>query len=124
MKVSKKVKPAINFNSTIVKAIQEKKGEDIVILDLRKIEDSVCDYFIICHADSNIQVRAIADEVTYFVKEKKKERPWHKEGYQTLEWVLLDYVDVVVHIFNKERRSFYDLEDLWSDAKIKSVKSA
>lgn len=107
-------------NSKIIKAIitaiQEKKGENIISLDLRKINEAVADFFIICEAGNQPQIRAIADNVEERVKEKCSENPYHHEGYQKLQWVLIDYVNVVVHIMLPENRRFYKLEDLWSDA--------
>ncbi len=107
---------------TIIEAIQEKKGSEIVLLDLTKIPDAVCKYFVICSADSNTQVKAIAGSVDDDVKKKLKEDAWHKEGFENAEWILLDYVTVVVHIFQTETRSFYNLEKLWADAEIKVIK--
>ncbi len=101
---------------TIIAAIQEKKGEHIVSLDLRKINEAVADFFIICEAGSQPQVRAIADNVEHRVKEKCDEDPYHHEGYQNLQWVLSDYVNVVVHVMLSETRKFYRLEEMWSDA--------
>ena len=101
---------------TIIAAIQEKKGENIISLDLRKINEAVADFFIICEAGSSPQVRAIADNVEDRVKEKCGENPYHHEGYQKLQWVLIDYVNVVVHVMHPESRKFYSLEEMWSDA--------
>ena len=101
----------------IVDAIQDKKGEEIVSFDLRKITEAVTDYFIICHATSKVQVKAIAEHVKEKAGKILNEKPWHSEGFENYEWVLLDYFDVVVHIFLKEKREFYQLEDLWHDAK-------
>jgi ribosome-associated protein len=110
----------INRNSklfkTILKAIQEKKGESIVSLDLRKIPEAVADFFIICEASSTIQVKAIADNIEYQVKENCEEGPYRHEGMTASHWVLVDYVNVVVHIFHSETRKFYRLEEMWSDA--------
>ena len=103
--------------------ILEKKGNDIHSLDLRKVDNAVTDYFIICHGDSNVQVSAIAKSVEEEVRKLAGEKPWHKEGYDNSEWVLLDYVNVVIHIFQKDIREFYNLEDLWADAKIKKIAS-
>ena len=97
-----------------------KKALDVVILDLKKLT-SAADYFVICTADSDTQVRAIADAVRDGMEESD-ERVWHYEGYQALKWIVLDYVDVVAHIFYKEDRSFYNLERLWGDAKKTNVK--
>ena len=101
-----------------IEGILKKKGKVPVSLDLTEIENSVCKYFIICHGDSNTQVEAIADSVLEVVKEETGEKAWHKEGLNTATWVLLDYSDVVVHIFQKEYRDFYKLEELWADAKL------
>ena len=105
--------------NTIAKKIAHlsllKKAEDIIIMDVRKLT-SITDFFIICSADSDKQVKAIADFIVEEL-EKVKVNLWHIEGYQHLQWVLLDYVDVVVHIFQKETRDYYSLERLWGDAK-------
>ncbi len=101
---------------TIIAAIQEKKGEDIVSLDLRKINEAVADFFIICEASNQPQIRAIADNVTRKVMELCDEKPYHHEGYNNLHWVLIDYVNVVVHVMLTENREFYKLEEMWSDA--------
>lgn len=100
----------------IVKAIQEKKGEHIISLDLRKIPEAVADFFIICEASSTTQVKAIADSVEEDVRKNCDELPYKHEGRQTYHWVLIDYVNVVVHVMLPENRRFYKLEDLWSDA--------
>ena len=104
------------LEEVIVDAILDKKGEETVSLDLRKIGDAVADIFIICHATSRVQVKAIADNVDRKVKEILGENPWHSEGFENFEWVILDYVNVVVHVFLRERREFYRLEELWQDA--------
>jgi len=101
---------------TIISAIQEKKGENIISLDLRKIHEAVADFFIICEANNQPQVRAIAEFVESEVRKKCKELAYHHEGYQKLQWVLVDYVNVVVHVMLTETRNFYKLEDMWSDA--------
>ena len=99
----------------IIKAIQDKKGESIVSLDMRKIPEAVADFFIICEAGANVQVKAIADSIEELVKQECEELPYRHEGYQALQWVLIDYVNVVVHVFQKETRKFYRLEEMWSD---------
>ena len=104
--------------------IQEKKGNDIVRLDLRNIFSSVSDYFVICHADSTTQVKAIANSVEEEIFKATQQEPWRKEGLEYGEWILLDYIDVVVHIFRTDKREFYGVEDLWGDAEIKFYKSA
>ena len=100
---------------TIIAAIQEKKGNNIISLDLRKIKEAVSDFFVVCEAGSNTQVRAIADNVVDRVREKCKESPYHHEGYSKLQWVLIDYVNVVVHVMLPDSRKFYKLEEMWSD---------
>ena len=100
----------------IIHAIQEKKGQNIVSLDLRKIPEAVADFFIICEASSTTQVKAIADFVEEHIWEVCDERPYKHEGIQALQWVLLDYVNVVIHIMLPESRRFYKLEEMWSDA--------
>ena len=101
---------------TIIQAIQEKKGEYIVSLDLRKIPEAVADFFIVCEAGSTTQVKAIADNIEERMKEICDELPYKHEGRQTLQWVLIDYVNVVIHVMLPESRRFYKLEDMWSDA--------
>ncbi len=101
---------------TIIAAIQEKKGENIISLDLRKINEAVADFFIVCEASNQPQVKAIADNVEYRVKEACDENPYHHEGHQSLQWVIIDYVNVVVHVMQTETRKFYKLEEMWSDA--------
>jgi len=107
---------ASKIYKTIIKAIQEKKGENIVSLDLRKIPEAVADFFIICEANNQPQIRAISDFVEEEVKKKCGEIPYRQEGKQNLQWVLIDYVNVVVHIMTGETRKFYKLEEMWSDA--------
>lgn len=101
---------------TIIAAIQEKKGSHIISLDLRKIKEAVADFFIVCEASSQPQIRAISENVEDRVKENCGENPYHHEGYQKLHWVLIDYVNVVVHVMQTEARKFYKLEEMWSDA--------
>ena len=101
---------------TIIHAIQEKKGEDIVSLDLRKIPEAVADFFIICQASNTTQLRAIADFIETDVKEKCEEIAYKHEGRQGQQWILIDYVNVVVHVMMPEPRKFYRLEEMWSDA--------
>jgi ribosome-associated protein len=101
---------------TIIHAIQEKKGEQIVSLDLRKIPEAVADFFIICQASNNNQLKAIADNIEFEVKNNCGENPFKHEGRQAEQWILIDYVNIVVHIMLPEPRKFYQLEELWSDA--------
>jgi ribosome-associated protein len=100
----------------IIRAIQDKKGENIISLDLRKIPEAVADFFVICEAGNQPQIRAIADSVEDVVKNNCGELPYRHEGKQALQWVLIDYVNIVVHIMIPETRKFYKLEEMWSDA--------
>ncbi|MGI9548204.1 MAG: ribosome silencing factor [Flavobacteriaceae bacterium] len=102
----------------ILHGIEEVKGLDTNLLDLREIENTVCDYFIICSGTSNTHVNAIVNSIQKTVREAIKDKPWHVEGSDHAEWVLLDYVNVVVHVFQKQTREFYDIEGLWGDAKV------
>ncbi|WP_299778491.1 ribosome silencing factor [uncultured Formosa sp.] len=103
--------------STILSGIEDVKGKEINILDLREIENTVCDYFIVCEGTSNTQVNAIVNAVQKKVSKELKDKPWHIEGQDNAEWVLMDYVNVVVHVFQKQIREYYDIESLWGDAK-------
>jgi ribosome-associated protein len=107
------------FASKIARQVFIKKGYDILIMDLRKLA-SFADYFVICSADSDVQVKAIADQIDKALSEEGI-KCWHKEGFKALSWVLLDYIDVVVHIFKKDARDFYNLEKLWGDAPTEKV---
>jgi len=105
------------LTDVIVEGIQEKKGKNIVVLDMTKLDNSICQYFVICDGDSNIHVDAVADSVDEYVREKLSEKPFHVEGRENAEWILVDYVDVIVHVFQRSIREFYNLEGLWADAK-------
>jgi ribosome-associated protein len=111
---------AANLARMIVDAVRAKKAKDVVLMDLREVSE-VADYFVLCTGESDIQVKAIVDGVRESVKEACGERPWRSEGYNHRQWVLMDYVDVVVHVFDGERREYYNLERLWADAKIENV---
>lgn len=113
-----------SISELVIYGIQEKKGNDIVRLDLRNIHCSVADYFVVCHAESSTQVKAIAHSVEEEVFKAFKLDPWRKEGLQNADWIILDYIDVVVHIFKTDKREFYGIEDLWGDAEMQSFKSA
>lgn len=104
--------------NVIIEAISEKKGEDIVSLNLSKIDGTVTDFFVITNANSSTQVDAIAHEVERTTREKLKQKVWKKEGYENSQWILLDYGSVVVHVFQTPYREFYKLEELWADAEI------
>ena len=102
--------------NTIVQGMQENKAKDIVVLDLREIANAVTDFFIICSGESSTQVEGINNSVVRHTRTELKEKPWHEEGKGNSEWILLDYVSVVAHIFYADARNFYELEDLWADA--------
>lgn len=109
--------------TNIIKGIEEVKGNDIDILDLRAIDNSACDYFVICNGNSNTQVSAIVNSVQKTVSKEIKDKPWHVEGMENAEWVLMDYVNIVVHVFQKNIREYYNIESLWGDAKITSIEN-
>jgi ribosome-associated protein len=109
--------------ANIIKGIEEVKGNDIDILDLREIDTAVCDYFIICNGSSNTQVNAIVNSIQKIVSKELKDKPWHVEGTDNGEWVLMDYVNIVVHVFQKQIREYYNIEGLWGDAKITSIQN-
>lgn len=102
--------------ASILAGIEDVKGQNINILDLREIENMVCDYFVICEGTSNTQVNAIVNAVQKKVSKELKDKPWHVEGQDNAEWILIDYVNVVVHVFQKHIREYYDIESLWGDA--------
>jgi len=104
-----------------IKGLQDKKGKNIICVDLRELDNSVCDFFILCTGTSNTQVNALADSVSEKVRKSINEKPWHFEGFGNAEWIILDYVTTVVHIFQQEARNFYNLEELWADAKITKI---
>ena len=104
-----------------VKGIEEKKGNEIVCINLKKIPNNACDYFLVCEGNSRTQVQAIAGSVEEFIEKNTGTRPWHVEGMENGEWVLLDYVDVAVHVFQPEARSHYNLENMWADAEVTKV---
>ncbi len=108
----------------IIRGIEEVKGQDIEILDLRDIENTVCDYFVICNGTSNTQVNAIVGSIQKIVSKSIQEKPWHVEGSSNAEWILLDYVHVVVHVFQKHIREFYNIEGLWGDAKSVKIETS
>ena len=107
----------------IIEGIKEKKGKGIVSIDLSKLENAVCRYFIICYGDSNTQVSAIANWVEKVMEDKRDEKVWRKQGFENAQWVLLDYVDIVIHIFQKEVRDFYNLEGLWGDGYLRKFEN-
>ena len=118
--VAKKIKNESDaLSEIIVKGIQEKKGKEIITLNLKQLKNTVCDYYVICHGNSRTQVSAIADSVDEYVRKINGDKPWRIEGQTNAEWILLDYINVVVHVFLGETREFYQLEKLWADAEVK-----
>jgi ribosome-associated protein len=108
------------LSKVVVKGMQEMKAEDIVVMDLRSVNNAVADFFVICSGNSDTHIDAIAESVDHEVNKTDGQNPWHREGLNNKIWVLLDYVDVVVHVFNHDNREFYALESLWGDAIITS----
>jgi ribosome-associated protein len=111
----------ISLHDVIINGMKEKKASDITIIDLKGIKNAVADYFIICSGNSDTQVDAISDSIEEEVYKVTGQNPWHKEGKENKEWILLDYVDIVTHVFKKDKRQFYALEELWGDAKITTI---
>lgn len=106
---------------SIVEGLSDVKGEEITILDLREIENAFCQYFVVCTGNSNTQVSALADSVERVVKTEMHERPFHVEGKENKHWILMDYTNIIVHIFQKEHREYYDIENLWGDAVVTRI---
>ena len=120
-KTVRKKNEAERLRNIVVEGMQEKKAKEIVSIDLRNIKNAVTDFFVICHADSKAHIDAIAKSVEEFVYKKEGEEPFHREGRTNSEWILLDYLNVVVHIFRQEQREFYGIERLWADAEIQRI---
>ena len=120
-KIKKEKSHSEILSKCIVEGMQENKAKDIVVIDLRGLGSAVCDFFVICSGDSSTQVDGITNAIMRFTRKTMKEKPWKAEGERNSEWVLLDYVDVVAHVFYKDARSFYELEELWSDAKRQDI---
>ena len=110
------------LKDAIIEGMSDLKAKDIVVIDLRKTDGAVTDFFVICHGDSNTHVSGITNSVKRSVLETVHQKPWHQEGGNNAEWILLDYVDVVTHVFMSEAREFYNVEELWSDAPITRIK--
>ncbi len=112
-------------DNTLIKAVieglEDKKALDITLIDIKSLNSSITDYFVICHANSSTHVGSIADNLVEHVRKQTSEKPFHKEGMQNAEWVLLDYSNVIVHVFLEEKRHFYDIESLWADGKITQI---
>ena len=118
---TKEVKASQALLEVAIKGLQEKKGENIICVDLRGVENAICDYFLICTGTSSTHVNALADAVEEEVRKTLGDKPWHSEGFGNAEWIILDYVNTVIHIFQEESRSFYNLDGLWADAKITKI---
>ena len=108
----------------IIDGIEDVKGQNISILDLRSIENTVCDYFVICDGNSNTQVNAIVNSIQKKVSKAAHEMPYQIEGTENAEWILMDYINVVIHVFQKHKREYYDIENLWGDAKITEIETS
>jgi ribosome-associated protein len=121
MPKKKKVADSEKLSKVIVKGMQEKKATDIVVMDLREVKNAVADFFVLCSGNSDKQLEAISDSVDEEVFKSMKEKPWHTEGKNNKEWMILDYISVVTHIFRKDRRKYYALENLWGDAEITEI---
>ena len=120
----RKQTPAEKLVQAIVAGMQEKKGQDIVIMDLRNARNAVADYFVICSGSSDKQLAALTDSIEEEVEKAIGESPWHREGRQNKEWMLMDYINVVAHVLRKDKRAHYALEKLWGDAEIEHVEDA
>jgi ribosome-associated protein len=117
----KKIADSEKLSKAVVAGMQEKKAQDIVVMDMRDTKNAIADFFVICSGSSDKQVEAIARSVDEEVEKKLKENPWHMEGKNNKEWVILDYINVVAHIFKRDKREFYALEKLWGDAHITEI---
>jgi ribosome-associated protein len=109
--------------SLIIQGIEDVNGSNITLFDLRKIDTAVCDYFVFCNGNSNTQVNAIVNSIQKVVSKETHDKPWHVEGTENGEWVLMDYVNIVVHVFQKHIREYYNIEDLWGDAQITHIET-
>ena len=121
MAKKKQINPTQILSKVVIKGLQSLKGEDIVAIDLTTVENAVCTNFIICTGTSNTHVNALANAVEKEVREVLNEKPWKKEGFGSAEWIILDYVNTVVHVFKEEARDFYNLDGLWADAKVTQI---
>ena len=120
MDVKSDLSPSEKLSQAVVRGMQEKKASDIVLMDLRNVKNTVADFFVLCTGNSDTQIDAIAESIDEQVNKELNENPWHQEGKDNKEWMLMDYVNVVAHIFKREKREFYGLETLWGDASIHS----
>lgn len=115
---------AEELSQLVVKGMLEKKAINVVVMDMRQVKNAIADFFVICSGNSDTQIDAIAESIDEEVWKGAQTNPWHKEGREQKEWILLDYVDVVAHVFKKDRREYYKLEELWGDAEITVVEEA
>lgn len=116
-----KTNPAEQLAEVVVEGIQNAKGKDITLIDMQNFENSICDFFVVCSGTSHTQVESITEKIKYETKKSLQEKPLHTEGLDNSEWVLMDYSDVLIHIFHQEQRAFYNIEELWADAPIKEI---
>ncbi|MFA5575011.1 MAG: ribosome silencing factor [Brumimicrobium sp.] len=123
MIVNKKEIDSSRLCEVIVEGMRDNKAENIVVIDLREIENTVTDFFVIATGNSTVHISGIADAVVRLTRKQLKERPWNVEGKTNAQWVLLDYVNVVAHIFMRDVREFYELEQLWADGKVHHIKN-
>jgi ribosome-associated protein len=121
MRIKKEQVDSKNLSRVIVEGMLEKKAADVLVMDLRDINGAFADYLILCNGNSDTQIDAISESIETFVEKSTDQHVWHKEGQKNKEWILLDYVDVVANVFKKETRSFYNLEQLWGDAKLNYI---
>ena len=112
------------LSEKITQGMLEMKAVDIQIFDLRAVQHAIADFFVLCSGNSDIHIESISQMIEKYAFEQAKQKPWHKEGYANKEWILIDFVDVVAHVFNKEKRAFYELEKLWADAIIYTLESS
>ena len=119
--MNKKQEKKLNLSDVIVQGMKEKKATDITIINLKSIKNAVADYFILCTGNSDTQIDAISDSIEHEVFKSMEQNPWRKEGHQNKEWILIDYIDVVAHVFKKDRRKHFALEELWGDGKITNI---
>ena len=112
------------LSEKITQGMLEMKAVDIQIFDLRAVQHAIADFFVLCSGNSDIHIESISQMIEKYAFEQAKQKPWHKEGYANKEWILIDFVDVVAHVFNKEKRAFYELEKLWADAKIYTLENS
>jgi ribosome-associated protein len=116
MRKTKSISESELLCKAIVEGMQENKARNIVVMDLRHLNSAVCDFFVICSGDSSTHVDGISNAISRYTRKTLQEKPWHIEGKNNSEWILLDYIDVVAHVFYKDARGFYQIEDLWADA--------